>query len=110
MIEYQILVRLNKTRITKGRDKELYGNCQVCNDICGQYCIEASRYPVCKIHCVFLFCKDCHAVLNEICSVFIYKKNVYTYEDSYHISESPIRQKYKWYCNTYYIDPIWRTK
>lgn len=110
MIEYQILVRLNKTRIAKGRDKNIYGNCQVCNDKNGQFCIEASRNDGYKMHNVFIFCADCYSVLNDICSIFVYKKFTYTFEDSYHISENPVKTKNKWYHKKYYLDPIWREK
>lgn len=108
MIEYQILVRLHKTRITRGKDKMLYGNCQVCNDKFGAYCIEASMYLSCKTHIVFIFCKDCHSALNDICSIFIYKKKSYNFEDSYPINELSIKQKRNWYSNKYYMEPIWR--
>jgi hypothetical protein len=109
MTEYQILVRLNKTIIIKDNTNKFYGNCQVCSDKNGEHCIEASQYPSCKTHIVFIFCKDCHSALNEICSVFIYKKNNYVYEDSYHINENPILKKRRWIYNKYYINPIWRT-
>ena len=110
MIEYQILTRLNTTVLKrKGKDRQLYGNCQVCNDKYGQLCIEASLSNNSKKHTVFIFCSDCHSALNDISAVFIYKKKIYTYEDSYHISENPIKLKTKWYCNKYYMEPIWRT-
>jgi hypothetical protein len=108
MIEHQILVRLNRTFIKK-KNSELYGNCQVCNDKNGKNCIEASLKNSNKIHCVFLFCSDCHNALNDICSIFIFNKKMYTYEDSYPITEIPIKQKYRWYKNKYYMEPIWRT-
>lgn len=109
MKEYQILTRLNKTRIAKGRDRRLYGNCQVCNDKFGQFCIEASRNDAYRIHCVFVFCVDCHSVLNEICSIFIYKKKKYTFEDSYPLYNSPFKQTTRWFRERYYLEPIWRT-
>ena len=107
MLEYRILVRLNKTRFRKGQDKKLYGNCQACKDKYGLYCIEASTNSM-KKNIVFLFCKDCYAVLNDICCVFIFKKKTYLYEDGYPISENPIQQKWNWHSNRYYLDPIWK--
>jgi hypothetical protein len=107
MIEYQILVRLKKTLLKKN-DSEIYGNCQVCNEKYGKNCIETSLINCCKIHIVFIFCNDCHKALNDICSIFIFNKKLYTYEDSYPISEITIKQKSKWYKKKYYIDPIWR--
>lgn len=110
MIEYRILVRLNKTFIRKKReDKKLYGVCQVCSDKHAQYCIEASMCVDSRNHIVFVFCKDCHNALNDICSIFIYKMYEYTYEDSYHISEIEIKKKRKWYYSKYFMEPIWRT-
>ena len=109
MIEYRILVRLNKTFIRKKReDKKLYGVCQVCSDRNAQYCIEASMCVDSRNHLVFVFCKDCHSALNDICSIFVYKNDEYTYEDSYHISENQIRRKRKWCYNRYFMEPRWR--
>ena len=111
MIEYRILVRLNKTLIRKKReDKKLYGVCQVCSDRNAQYCIEASMCVDSRNHLVFVFCKDCHSALYDICSIFVYKKDEYTYEDSYHISEIQIRRKRKWCYNRYFMEPIWRNR
>jgi len=111
MIEYQILVRLNKTQIRKGKDKNIYGICQVCSDRYGQFCIEASSSNCRqKINVVFIFCKECHTALNDICTIFIYKKNTYSYEDTYHISENPVKIKCRWFYNKYYAEPIWRNK
>lgn len=109
MIEYRILVRLNKTFIQKKRDKNLYGVCQVCSDKHAQYCIEASMCVDSRNHIVFVFCKDCHNALNDICSIFVYKMFEYTYEDSYHISEIQIKKKRKWCYTKYFMEPIWRT-
>jgi hypothetical protein len=108
MIEYRILVRLNKTLLRRREDRNVYGYCQVCNDKYAQYCIEASMCVDNRKHIVFVFCKDCHCALNDICSLFVYKKIEYTYEDSYHISEIPIKKKRKWCCSRYFMEPIWR--
>jgi len=109
MNEYRILVRLNNTFLRKKReDRKVYGYCQVCSDKYAQYCIEASMCLDNRKHVVFVFCNDCHCALNDICSLFVYKKIEYTYEDSYHISEIQIKKKRKWCCNRYFMEPIWR--
>jgi hypothetical protein len=109
MNEYRILVRLNNTFLRKKReDRKVYGYCQVCSDKYAQYCIEASMCVDNRKHVVFVFCNDCHCALNDICSLFVYKKIEYTYEDSYHISEIQIKKKRKWCCSRYFMEPIWR--
>ena len=110
MIEYQILVRLNKTIIQKREDKKLYGVCQVCSDKYAQHCIEASWILDNKINNVFIFCEDCYGALNDICSIFVYNKLNYTFEDSYHIDTVQIKKKKKWCYNRYYLEPIWRNR
>ena len=89
MYEYQILVRLKKTSI-KSKGHIQYGNCQVCKEKYSQLCIEASQNIKGKKNIVFIFCNDCYSVVNDICSKFVYNKNMYDYETSYHINDRPI--------------------
>ena len=89
MYEYQILVRLKKTCI-KNKGHIQYGNCQVCSEKYSQRCIEASQNIKGKKNTVFIFCNDCYSVVNDICCRFVYNKNIYDYETSYHINDRPI--------------------
>lgn len=101
MYEYKILVRLRKTCI-KSKGYTQYGNCQICNEKFSQLCIEASQNIKGKKNVVFIFCKDCYSVVNDICSKFVYNKTIYDYETSYHISDKPIPIKDIKFANIYY--------
>jgi len=92
MHECQILVRLKKTFIKK-KHGEQYGNCQICNEKHSRNCIEASSHDKFADFIVFLFCNDCYFVVNDICSRFVFNKQIYNFENSYHIREKPIKKK-----------------
>jgi hypothetical protein len=96
MYEYQILVRVKKTTI-RSKGYSQYANCQICNEKYSQLCVEAesSQNKEGKNNVVFVFCNDCYLVVNDICSKFVYNKNVYHYEKSYHINDKPIKKKKK---------------
>ena len=93
MQECQILVRLKKTSIRK-KYGEQYGNCQICNEKYSRNCIETSSQDKFDEIIVFIFCNDCHFVVNDICSRFVFNKQIYNFEKSYHIREKPIQEKF----------------
>ena len=95
MYEYQILVRLKHTNI-KSVSGRWYGNCQICNEKFSQQCIEGSSNTS-KGNVVFILCKDCFTVTNDICSKFIYNNMVYHFETSYHINDRPKTKKKKYF-------------
>ena len=102
MYEYQILVRIKPTNIKTGRRGYQYGKCQICNENYSQHCIEASTYNKKIDNIVFILCKDCSTVVNDICAKFVYEKKIYNYETSYHINDRPIK-KIKIYALSYKI-------
>ena len=96
MHEYQILARLKQTTIKSNRGN-WYANCQICNEKYSQQCIEASTiaYNKSRDNMVFILCKDCFTVVNDLCSKFVYNNIVYQFETSYHINDRPIKMKMK---------------
>ena len=94
MHECQILVRLKK-RCVKNKYGKQYGNCQICNQKHSYNCVEASAHNKRDEFIVFIFCEDCYSAVNDICSKFVYNKNIYSYEKSYHIKDNPIKKRCK---------------
>ena len=91
--EYQILVRLKSTNI-KSNCGNWYGNCQICNEKFSQQCVEGSCNKYID-NIVFILCNDCFAVVNDICSKFVYNNVVYHFEKSYHINDRLMKMKIK---------------
>ena len=83
MLEYKVSVRLNNNRIKKGSYNSYYGNCQICSEKYSREFIEASYN---NSRAIFVFCKDCYTVVNDICSVFKLNGISYQYERVYNIN------------------------
>lgn len=96
MLEYKVSVRLNNIHIKKGNYNSYYGNCQICNEKHSQEFIEASYN---NVRAVFVFCKDCYEVVNDICSVFKLDGVSYQYENVYNIKNLNTKNRVNSYKN-----------
>jgi hypothetical protein len=95
MQEYKVSVRLRNISIKKWNYNKFYGNCQICNEKYSQEFIEGSYN---NNRAIFVFCKDCYLVVNDICSEFKLNGISYQYERVYNINNlhtKKIRQPFQ---------------
>ena len=93
MQEYKVSVTLKSIYIKKGNYNNYYGNCQICSEKQSREFIEASYN---NSRAIFVFCKDCYTVVNDICSVFKLNGISYQYERVYNINNLNIKRCYSY--------------